>query len=188
MDDRTYDVRQGARTAPAHSHFVRRTLPTCPHECRALRSTPSASCYVRSAHPSRALLGRVCASMSGRATRAASARAHADDDRSTLLSLPLRVAALSWGLGTLPLTATLVLVSKLTGLFDALLALVGLTRRGRAAALAMVNENALRAQLRSTCARLKARSWLRRVRVCPARRGRADAAARADDERATGTQ
>ena len=93
--------------------------------------------------------------MSGRATRAASARAHAGDDRSSLLSLPLRVAALSWGISTLPLTAMFVLFGRLTALFDGLLALLGLTRRGRAAALALVSENALRAQLRSTAARLK---------------------------------
>ena len=101
--------------------------------------------------------------MSGRATRA-TARAHADDNgRLTLLSLPLRVAALSWGLGTLPLTATLVLLGKLTVLCDALLACVGLTRRGRAVAMALAAENALRAQLRSSAARLKARSWPQRV-------------------------
>ena len=100
--------------------------------------------------------------MSGRATRA-TARAHADDNgRLTLLSLPLRVAALSWGLGTLPLTATLVLLGKLTVLCDALRACVGLTRRGRAAAMALAAENALRAQLRSSAARLKARSWPQR--------------------------
>ena len=105
--------------------------------------------------------------MSGRATRATAAR-HTSD-RSTLLSLPLRVAALSWGLGTLPLTATIVLLGRLTALCDALLAVVGLTRRGRAAAMALVAENALRAQLRNSAARLKARSWPRRVRLPRAR-------------------
>jgi hypothetical protein len=101
--------------------------------------------------------------MSARATRAASARAQ--DDRSLLISLPLRVAALSWGLGTAPIYAAFALLAKLTTVCDALLALVGLTRRGRAAALALVSENALRAQLRSSTSRLKARFWPRLPRA-----------------------
>ena len=68
------------------------------------------------------------------------------------------------------------MLGKLTALCDALLALVGLTRRGRAAAMALVAENALRAQLRSSAARLKARSWPRCVLFVFAR---ADAAFRA---------
>lgn len=79
-----------------------------------------------------------------------------------LISLPLRVAALSWGISTAPIYAALAVLARLTMVCDALLALVGLTRRGRAAALALVNENALRAQLRSTSSRLKARFWPRR--------------------------
>ena len=135
---------------------VRRPSPGPARAIRALRSLlrASSSSSSRSAVFSW-VFARLPWNMSARATRA-TARAH-ESERSTLLSLPLRVAALSWGLGTLPLTATLLLLGKLTELCDALLAVVGLTRRGRAAAMALAAENALRAQLRSSATRLKAR-------------------------------
>ena len=93
----------------------------------------------------------------------------ADASASALLSLPLRAAALSWGLTTLPLTVALRLGGRVTRSLDVALALCGLTRTGRAAAAALATEGALRTQLRHSAARLKARRGAcacARVRAC----------------------
>jgi hypothetical protein len=95
-----------------------------------------------------------------RTTRASvAARTHEADTASwRLLSLPLRVAALSWGLSTLPLTVLLRLGGRVTRLLDTVLAVVGLTRQTRAARAALATEEALRSQLRQSAARHRVRA------------------------------
>jgi hypothetical protein len=119
--------------------------------------------------------------MSARTTRAAAAaRTHQASDASwRLLSLPLRVAALSWGLSTLPLTVLLRLGGRVTRLLDTCLAVVGLTRQTRAARAALATEEALRSQLRQSVAR-------HRVRAC-ARRKHGNARAARCPQRTLGT-
>jgi hypothetical protein len=75
-----------------------------------------------------------------------------------VLSLPLRLAALSWGLSTLPLSVLLRLGGRVTRLLDHALAVVGLTRQGRAVAAALANEDTLRQQLRQCGQRLRVRA------------------------------